>query len=336
MTNATTTLSVVFAASFLFAVAASWGGGSRSTAVFEEAVLPVDTSAVQAVRIDGPDAPTIRLDRSEEGWSVAPDEGPSYPASGLAVQGLFDALTALEVEAVPTRQADKHPRYGVDSTGTTVTMLGGDDEPLGQVIVGRTRMRQPQGSANQGPMQRMQRGRGTPVSYVRRPDRPDVYAVEQALQSVVDRSVEDWRDKQIWAVNRANIQRVDFRFPADSSFTMRRAAPRDTARAATPDTWVSAGDTLSSTQVSSVLRTLASPEADGFVTDATPERLGPARYEIQLHLRDGSTRTLRLRPGDAENSYVADADDFPYVVRLQRARWDTSVLQGRRALLQNG
>lgn len=336
MTNATKTLALIFVGTLTLALATSWRWSDSSSAAFQEELLTVDTSAVHAVRIDRPDGSPVQLTQSDSGWSVAPsDTSASYPASASAVDGLLRTLSNLQVSAVATRKTDKHPRYGVDSTGTAITMLGANEESLGQLIVGRTRMQRPQsGGQNQNPMQRMQRQQGTAISYVRRPDRPDVYSVEQSLQSLSSRSVEDWRDKQIWAVDRTQIQQIDFTFPGDSSFTMQRAAPEDTASAVGPSTWVSAGDTLSSTEVSSVLRTVASPEADGFVNDLSPGEVGDPLYTLRIHLADGSQRGLTLRPSSEGTTYLATADGFSYVAELEQTKWDRSVLRGRTALLE--
>jgi hypothetical protein len=291
---------------------------------------------VQAVRIERSNQPSVRLERQNNSWTVVPsDTSASFPASLEAVDRLLSSLPTLQVDAVVTRQEDKHPRYGVDSTGTSVTMFGEGGERLGQLIVGRTRIRRPQsGGQGQSRMRRMRRRRGTPITYVRSSDRPDVYSVEQSLQAIASRSVEDWRDKMIWDVDRADIQRVDFTFPGDSSFTMRRPSARDTASAVGPSTWVSAGDTLSSRKVSSALRPLAPLEADGFATGRSPDEVGPARYAVRLHLSDGSIKTLQLRPSASGAGYLGTADGFDYVARFQRDSWDRSVLRGRTSFLE--
>ena len=336
MTNATKTLAIIFAGTLALALATSWSWSTTSSAAFQEDLLAVDTSAVQAVRIEHPGSPTVRLEKMEDGWSVVPaDTSVTYSANSNAVRQLLGTLPTLQVSAVATRQPDKHPRYGVDSTGTTITMLGADDQELGQLLVGRTQIRRRQsGGQRQNPMQRRRRP-GTPVTYVRTPDRPDVYSVEQSLRPLTNRSLEDWRDKQIWALDRSRIQRIDVRYPADSSFTIRRAVRSDTSAA--PDAWVSDGDTLSRSDVSSMIETLSAPEADGFAERRTPEALGEPLYTIRLHLsqqESGSTRTLRLRPDSAGGHYLATADDYPYVAELQTSRWDRSVLQGRTAFLR--
>lgn len=334
MTNATKTLALIFAGALALALATSWNWSSSSSAAFQQALLGVDTSAVQAVQIGRPNESTVRLERSDTGWSVAPsDTSVTYPADAQAVSQLLSTLPSLQVNAVATRQPDKHPRYGVDSTGTRISLLGTGNESMGTLIVGRTRVRQPQSQGNQDPMQQMQQRRGTPITYVRSPDRPDVYSVERSLGSLTSRSVEDWRDKQLWAVDRSQIQRIDFTFPGDSSFTMQRAAPNDTASAVGPATWVSAGDTLSNSATSPLLRRLSSPQADGFAESMAPEDLSDPLYSVSLRLSDGSQRTLALSPASSGNAYLATADGFDYVARLQKNDWDRSVLQGRSALL---
>lgn len=335
MTNATKTLAIVFAGTLVLALAATWGGGSTSSAAFQEQLLAVDTTQVQAVRIERSDAPSIRLERSDGAWSVVPsDTSVTYPASAQAVQRLLGTLPSLEVSAVATRQSAKHPRYGVDSTGTRVAMLGANEEVLGELIVGRMQMQTPPTSGRRRPMRR--RRRGTPVTYVRSPDKPDVYSVERSLRTLTGRSVEEWRDKQIWALDRSHIQRVNFSYPADSSFSMQRVAQRDTTAGApaSAGSWVSAGDTLKTSETSSMLRSLSSPTADGFEEGTAPDALGDPLYTIRLRLSDGSRRALRFHSAGNDDSYLVTADGYPYVARVQSSRWDGSVLRSRSSLLQ--
>lgn len=332
MTNATKTLALLFVATVALALATTWGSGSPSSAAFQGSVLEVDSAQVQAVRIERPDAPTIRLEKSSGSWSVAPgDTSVSYPASRSSVERLLGSLPSLEVSAIATRQTDKHPRYGVDSTGTRVTMLGAGNEPLGSLIVGRTEMRRSSSAQRQARFRRG-RGRGVPITYVRSPEAPDVYSIEQPLNALVGRSVEEWRDKTIWNLARSQIERISFQYPADSSFTIERAA--DTT-GGTSTNWVSAGDTLSTTAVSSLLRTVSSPEANAFAEGVSPESLSDAPYTVRLHLSDGSRRALRIRPAGNGSDYLLTADNYPYVARIRASRWDRVVLQGRDAFLQD-
>lgn len=333
MTNATQTLALLFVGSLVLALGVTWGGGTGSSAAFQQQLLAVDTAQVHAVRIERSDAPHVRLERSAGTWSVVPsDTSVSYPASSQAVTRLLGSLPSLEVNAVATRQTDKHPQYGVDSTGTQVTMLGANDEPLGRLIVGRTQIQRPSGGGQQQSPLRRRRRRGTPITYVRSPDAPDVYSIEQPLNAIVNRSVEEWRNKRIWTVAQSDIQQIDFTYPADSSFTMQRATSSDTVATAS-SAWLSAGDTLSTSEVSSLLRTVSSPEADGFAENTSPDALGEARYTVRLQLSNGASRALRFHPINSGNDYLVTADTYPYVARVRASRWERSVLRGREAFL---
>jgi hypothetical protein len=328
MTNATKTLAVLFAATLALAVASSWSWSGSSGASFRTKLLPVDTSAVQAMRIAQGDGPTVRLQKADDGWTVRPDDAESsYPAQTSSVDRLLNTLPSLPVKAVATRQTDKHPRYGVDSTGTTVTLLGSGDEELGALLVGRTEFRsRNESDGKSSPMQRMRR-QGTNITYVRAPDRPDVYSVEADLESMVTKSVTDWRDKTIWGVAESDIQRVQLTTAgdsaaADTSVRFQRAVPSDTAASPKP-TWISNGDTLSTDAVSSVLTTVASPRASGFAEATTPDELSDPIHTVRLTLSDGTKRTLTLYPDPSStDTYLATASDYPYVARIQKRRWE--------------
>lgn len=332
MTNATKTLALVFAGSLVLALATSWQWDSTSSAAFQNEVLPVDTSTVQTIRIAGPDRPTLRLTRSDGNWRVSSaDTTATYPASPDAVGKLLRSVPGLAIEAVATRRPAKHPRYGVDSTGTTLTLLDASGERLGALVLGRTQFRDAAGGgAAGGPLQRRRRT-GTTITYVRPPEQPDVYVVEASLRSFSAWDLTDWRDKRLWSVSRAQVQRIDFSYPADSSFTLRRVTAPDTAAA--PETWVSAGDTLSQRRVSPLLRTLTAPRADGFAEALSPSDLQNAPYTLRLHLADDTQRTLRLSPAPTGSFYRAAADGYAYVAELREEAWNDSVLRGRSAFL---
>jgi hypothetical protein len=334
MTNATKTLALVFAGSLVLAFATSWQWDSASSAAFQEEVLPVDTSAVHTVRIASPDRPTLRLTRSTGGWVVSSaDTAATYPASPDAVGDLLRSVPGLAVAAVATRRPEKHPRYGVDSTGTTLTLLDASGERLGALVLGRTQFRDAAGGGSAGGALQRRRRTGTTSTDVRPPEQPDVYAVEASLRSFSAWDLTGWRDKRLWSVSRAQVQRIDFSYPADSSFAIRRVAAPDTA--ATPAAWVSAGDTLSQRRVSPLLRVLTAPRADAFAEALSPSDLQDAPYTLRLHLADGTQRTLRLSPAPAGSFYRAAADEYPYVAELRDGAWDDSVLQGRSTFLSD-
>lgn len=312
MTNATKTLLVLFGGLLAVTVLVRWTQSPSASEAFQGPLLTVDSTSVAglSVRTRAP-APALQVTRRDTGWTVQPpNTSATYAADVSTVENAISALLSLQPEAVVTRQEEKHARYGVDSTGTQVVVQNDTGESLRTVIVGRS---QPG------------RRRSGPTTYVRIEGRPDVYAVSQFLSASVPTSASQWRDKQVWRLDRTRITQVDFEYPADSSFTIRRAAGGTD--------WVSRGDTLASGSVSSLLRPLSSLDAGGFAEGRTPQQLTP-RYTLRLHLEDGTTRTVRLQPGES-GSYLAAASGYPYVFTVSKNRWDRSVLQRREDLLRS-
>jgi len=331
MTNATKTLALIFASTLALALATSWSWSTASSAAFQEQLLAVDTSAVQAVRIERSSRPSIRLAQTDSGWRVSPgDTSATYPAGTRAVDRLLGAVPSLEVSAVATRQPDKHPRYGVDSTGTTVTMLGDGGEALGTLIVGRTRVRRPQ-SGSGGPSQnrlRQRRRRGTSVTYVRPPDRPDVYSIEQSLRSVTARTGATRPSGALPArtsggSTSGTLLIVPLRCGGGPQAIRRRPRTRGCRRA------------IRCLRPRSRRCCVCSRRPKPTALRSPPRPTTSAQYEVRLHLTDGSRRSIRLRPAPDAQQYLAVADGLPYVVELQSGSWDRSVLRGRSALVES-
>ncbi len=315
MSNATKTLALAFVGSLALVGLVTWTGGSPASEAFRGTVIALDTADVAALVVQDPDeeAP-VRLARAEGGWTVGRgEEGPRYPAEAASVRRALEALGALRASAVVTRQPEKHARFAVDSTGTTVTALDDDGDVLARLVVGRVSFASQQ-----------------PRTYVRPADDPSVFEVEGMLASRLNRDLEAWREKRVWTLDRAALTRIDFAYPADSAFSIERAV----GEAA----WVSEGDTLQAGVVGQLVDELAALDAAGFAEDLDPEAFGTARYTLRLHLDGGEARELRLRPADGEEDtrYLVAASGYPYVFEVRKRTWDNRVLKARSALLREG
>lgn len=313
MSNATKTLAFVFVSTLVLTGLVTWMDGPAASEAFRGTVVTLDTAEVATLVVQDPDeeAP-VRLARAEDGWTVSRGEGkPQYPAGAAPVEEALEALRTLRASAVVTRQPERHARFDVDSTGTTVTAFDEDGEALAGLVVGRVSF------ANQQPR-----------TYVRPADDPSVFEVEGLLASRFNRDLEAWRDKRIWTLDRAALTRIDFEYPADSSFSIERVAT-GAGRA-----WVSAGDTLKTGQVGQLIDELATLDAVGFAEDLTPEDFGEAIYALRLHFDEGGERVLRLRPAGDDAWYVVAASGYPYVFEVRQGTWERRVLRARAELLR--
>lgn len=150
-------------------------------------LLPaIERNDLDLVRIER-ESDTVELRLSADSWTVN-----GYAASSDAVRELFDAvLEPVDGELIATG-AGVHVRMGVDSvTGKRLEFRSGEQLVAG-VIFGK-------------------RGRGFNTSYVRPVDELSVYQYNGRLTSLVDRRIEDWRDKVIVQVEADSVGRVAVR-----------------------------------------------------------------------------------------------------------------------------
>lgn len=311
MTNATKTLFIIFISLVTLTALVKWTSGTGASEAFRSKLVDVDPEQINKIRIEKPiENQTLVLEETPSGWTVAVDgSGESYEADQNIVQRVLDQLTDMSVQAVVTRNPAKFTRYKADSTGTVVSLYDGD-ALLSNIIIGASHFVSQTDFNN----------------YVRPAEEKTVYTIEGLLESAVNRELDDWRDKQVWDLDRDAITRVDFLFPADSSYSIGRTDDQ---------TWISEQDTLESSQVNTILRRLSSPRASGFVDSLSTSSFGTELYAIQFREDNGQQRTIRLRPvDDDESRYIAVATDFPYVFTLNRSTWDNSVFKSRDELLK--
>lgn len=122
--------------------------------------------------------PTERLDFARAGvrWTVN-----GYPADVRQVDDLVAALTdSAAASELVARSAASHARLGVDSLGRRL-VLAAADKVLLEVVVG-------------GP------GRGLQTAYVRRAGDDAVYLLRSRLVSLMDRGLDEWRERRVAAV----------------------------------------------------------------------------------------------------------------------------------------
>jgi hypothetical protein len=309
MTNATKTLAIIFVALAVITAAVEMSSGPAASQAFKSKLVSVDTSRVNKITIDKPEGSPIKLLKSNNKWMVSRLSGEQFPASPNNIRRALRQLNELKVNSVATRNPEKYTRYKVDSTGTKVTLYDGD-KVLSSLIIGAPQIVSRREFNN----------------YVRRPKDETVYSVEGFLGPTFSGKLNDWRDKTVWDFKRSDISRVDFIYPADSSYSITRAGS---------DHWISDGDTLSTNEVNNLLRKLSSLRVDGFADSLSVDAFGTEQYALDLQLSGGEQHRLRFKilPSDSTD-YVGVAEGFPYVFTLNKNSWDRSVLKSRNELLK--
>lgn len=166
----------------LWGLAEILGTGSDTTSARFD--LPKLTSAdVDSVKIFRA-TDTLVLAKQADTWSVN-----GHLASSQAVTDLFNGLKDTSRAELVAESPTSHAQLGVDSAGGKRLELIKGGQRLAKVIVGN-------------------RGSGWQGVYVRRPGENQVYLIRADLGNVLERQLDDWRDKLVAGVEPDSVREV--------------------------------------------------------------------------------------------------------------------------------
>jgi hypothetical protein len=310
MNNATKTLLIIFTALTAVTALHFAFGGKGSSAAFSSAVVSFDSTKVTRVVITPSGKPATELEKDGAVWKVAGTNGNAYPADKATVMGALGELLGMKVKAIATRDTAKFSRFQVDTTGTLVELYTGDKR-TDAVILGKFNF-----------VNRQEFN-----TYVRNASKNEVFAVEGFLGSTFGRETDNWRDKNVWKLDEKAVRQVELSFPGDSSWAAFRADG---------DKWLSGTDSLDTYKTESLVRQAAAITVGQFDETVSPEQAAAGlSITVKVTLDNGTTRELKLGQHPDDGAYYRGvADGYPYVFKLSRSSWDTSVLKGRKAFLK--
>lgn len=309
MTNATKTLSVIFAISVGFLLLQLLLSGSGESDIFRGDLVSTDPSQVNRITLNNPaDTSFVELIKNNGRWQVHA-ENEIFEADSQKIKMALRELQNMEVEALVTRDPNKHSRYRVDNTGNIITLYN-DDEELDQVIANSSQLPGSSGDI-----------------YVRIPGENQVFSVDGLNRSSIQSNFNYWRDLTVWNVPSESITEIRFTYPADSSFTMQREN----------ETWLAETDSLDSQKTLTLVNMLANLDAAGYPPDETDNTLSDPQYRIEFLLDNGESKTLnfyRFIEAEPAPFYLVTASGYPYTFTLAKRTWDQSVLLTREEYLQ--
>lgn len=152
----------------------------------------------------------VRIVRSE-GWKLKRGSEILRAEQGIA-SNTMRMLVGLRPDRVVSKKKGKWNEFQVgDSTGTHVKLLAGN-KVMTNLWIGRSGFTQSPG----------QQYGGKSFTYVRLDGDDEVFAVEGFLDAQFNRRFDDWRDKSFLRLKRDSVDKVSFRYPADSSFVLEK------------------------------------------------------------------------------------------------------------------
>lgn len=311
MTQATKTLLIIFSLSVLAVFIRFAFQGTGNSEALSGTVISFEQSKVNKIEIKNPEHGDFVLQKSANGWTVQKSgENESYAADESAISSALEQIINLKPKAILTRNPADFSRYQVDTTGTEVHLFDGSKE-LSALVVGRFQFVSQQ-EFN---------------TYVRNAKSNDVVSVNGFLGSYFGKNLDGWRNKKVWSFDKKGITQLDFNFPADSSFTLKKVGE---------NVWMSTFDSLSTSAVDVSLNQVADLKAAGFAhNNQTVDTFGNGLFKIVAHLDNGTKQELILKPNpENEDAVFAKASGFDFIFTLNKNALESSLLRGKKAYLK--
>ncbi len=251
------TLTWVFIGLFILTLAFKISDHTNGINTLKAELFNIDETSITSIIVKPKilNGQSIELKKDKDNWRVL-YEGNSYTANVSVIDQLVEELNGLKPLRLASQSKDKWKHYELtDSLATEVQFMGNKEE-LAKLYIGKFSYSQPKtnGMMQQNPYMQAQ---GTMTTYVRYNDEKEVYAVEGFLSNTTNRKVDTFRDKTLLKVNKNEINKIAFSYPADSSFTMIKKE----------EVWLCNGIQLDSSSVAKYLNSITSLKGTSF-TDA--------------------------------------------------------------------
>lgn len=167
-------------------------------------LLSLDTTNINEVRIKPANYKPLEVVLKKEGnrWRVYNGQQQADTEIGT-VKSMLGVLKDLKVQRLASRKKDKWDTYQVGDGATQVSVL--QDGKTTEIFFGKSTYTQ-----------------GGAYTYVRLSKEDEVYAIEGFIDSHFNRTYNDWRNKTLLKLNQADISKITFNYPADSSFVLEK------------------------------------------------------------------------------------------------------------------
>lgn len=305
MTNATKTLSLIFAFAIVLLLLQLFVGGSQESEIFQGDLVSTVPSQVNRITFNQPsDTSFVELEKVDGSWQVLANNE-IFEADSQKIKVALREWNNMEVEALVTRDPSKHSRYRVDSTGTIISLFDGEQQ-LDGLFVGTSQI-----PGNSGDI------------YIRIPNDDRVFTVEGLNRSSIEANFNYWRDLTVWSVPPQSITEIRFNYPADSSFSIQKEN----------GIWMAEADSLDQQKTSTLTSMLGRLRAAGYPPDEIDASLSnDPMYSIEFLMESGESKTLnfyRFIEAEPAPFYLSTASGYPYTFTLAKRTWDQAVLLSR-------
>ncbi len=214
------TLSIVFSVLLIFVIITEIVEKSQSKNTLRDILFTVDKSEINALKIYPRKlkGKAILLEKQDDNWLVK-YEGKSFNADTNQIKTLINTFSELKPLRYAGKDEKQQEKYELnDSLCNRVLLLDKNGKELAALRIGRFSFLQNKRMQQQNPY--MQQPQGTMITYVRMENEKDIFAVEGFLSLSVNQEPDNFRNRKLLSVNKEKINKIEFIYPADSSFVL--------------------------------------------------------------------------------------------------------------------
>ena len=202
-------LAIIFSILMIVVVLIEMADFRKGGRTFREELVDVSPDEVTSLeispKVEG--NKVIKLLKESDSWFVESGDK-RYRADPSLPSAMINELNSMKPESVVATGDERRVQYEVtDSLGTRVKLFSGNNL-LADLIIGKFSFSQPQKM----------------TSYIRLEGDKVIYGVDGMLGMSFNRNVDSFRDRTVIKSNSSDWSRLVYKYPADSSFTLEKAA----------------------------------------------------------------------------------------------------------------
>ena len=214
------TLTITFGVLLLAVVAVKISDSLSHGNTLKDVLFDINTDDVTTIRIypQSKKGKEITLVKNNGKW-VVKYNGATYTGNQKLISSLPEQINKLKPLRLAATKKESWKNFKVTDSLATKVVLENNGKMLAGLYIGKFSYIMPKNQPQQqNPY--MRRPQGKMNTYVRTLDDDNVYAVEGFLGMSFNRSADDFRDKTIVSVNKNDLTKLTFSYPADSSFVL--------------------------------------------------------------------------------------------------------------------
>ncbi len=213
-----------------------------------------------------------------------------YRADSSRIASALGSFGGLGEGLAVSSNPQKSSLYQVDATGLSVRLIGADDKPIVDVVIGKN-------------------GPDLASSYIKRASGDTVYLVRRPMTGAFSPSAQDWRDRKIWVFEPKDLAAVKVE-SANGAWGMTRDASGSWQLTDT------SGGTIDGAKAQKDAAILCAVRASGFQEDSEDLKLAKPQITISITDINGKSISLEIFPAASDGSYPAriPGDDEIYLL----------------------